>query len=258
MPASYAVKTEANWLVRLDVRAKMAVSLIASVASVAMSSLPAQAALFAASFLYLISMRRTKLTLAAYGAVAAMMAVSTLCAFALIAFVPAMGKNMTAASLAVPFLRLLTTLNVLLPLAFTSRIQTILGSLRTLNLPFWLYLPAAVIIRFIPTFANDIRQVAESLKIRGWKLNPLYMTLHPLTTVRLLFTPLLFRSLKTSDELGVAAEMKGLNKPQAKSAGFAASWGRTEWLVLAGTVLVIAAAVWLQIEFPSSLKGGMR
>ena len=33
---------------------------------------------------------------------------------------------------------------------------------------------------------------------------------HPVLLIRLVFTPLLFRSLKTSEELGIAAELKGL------------------------------------------------
>ncbi len=244
-----------TWLDGLDVRSKMLVSVVAAVATIAMGSLQAQAALFVFSFIYLLSMRKWKIMLFSYAMVLVMMTLSVGCVLALGSVFPSMAKGMNLYNLAIPFLRLLTTLNVILPLAFTSRIQTILHSLQLMRLPFCIYLPAAVIIRFIPTFANDILQVWESLKIRGWKLTPLFCTLHPVTTTRLLFTPLLFRSLKTSDELGIAAELKGLSCVKAKAAGRKEKWGKNEWLLFFATAAVLALAVYLQILFPG--KGGV-
>ena len=143
----------------LDVRSRMFVTLLSSAVTIAVSSFEGQMVLFAASFLYALSIRRFR---------------------------------------------------ALLPLALTSRIQALLTALKSLRLPFCIYIPGAVMIRFIPTFMNDIRQVAETLKIRGYRLGFGEMFRHPLMMLRLMFTPLLFRSLRTSEELGIAAELKGL------------------------------------------------
>ena len=73
-----------------------------------------------------------------------------------------------------------------------------------------LFLPTAVMLRFIPTFTNDIRQIWETLRIRGWAMGPEMLTLHPLLSARLLLVPILFRALKSSETLGIASELKGL------------------------------------------------
>ncbi len=246
-----------NWLQSLDVKAKMLICLLASTLTVCFSSLYAQLVLFAFSFVYLLSLRKWKIMIVSYVAVALIMAISVGMLLLLSNFIPALLKGAGLKNLGIPFLRMLVSLNVILPLAFSTNIQSILHSLQQMNLPFCIYLPAAVIIRFIPTFANDIKQVWESLKIRGWKLNPWTATIHPIMTTRLLFTPILFRALKTSDELGIAAELKGLSSRNAKTPKMKKGWTKTEWIVLGVCVFVAALALTGQMLTPVELKGGL-
>ena len=99
---------------------------------------------------------------------------------------------------------------VVMALALTTRVEDLLSTLERLRLPYAVFLPAAVMLRFIPTFADDIRQVWETLRIRGWPMGPKMFTRHPLLSARLLLIPVLFRALKSSESLGIAAELKGL------------------------------------------------
>ena len=161
-------------------------------------------------------------------------------------------------SLSIPFLRGLTMMNVILPLAFSTRIQSVLGALQSMRLPFCIYLPAAVMLRFIPTFANDIRQVWESVRIRGWKLGPVACVIHPFFAMRLLLSPILFRTLKTSDELGIAAEMKGLGLRARMTPYRESVWSRADTWLMVTTILVIAAAIALEIAFPGAVRGPHR
>lgn len=236
----------------VDIRVKMMITALASVMTVAISSLYAQCFLFAVSFLYLLMIRRPKLILVSYFLFLIMMAIA--CGFGLVLahFLPMMGKGMELKSLAVPFMRAFTMLNVVLPLAFTGRLQQILNSLQKLKLPFVIYLPAAVIVRFIPTFTNDIKQIWESLKIRGYRINPWTMTIHPFQTTRLLFTPLLIRALKTGDELGIAAELKGLNANTSAIKKDPPSFTKKDYAAVSLTAAVLVAAVILQIYFPNT------
>ncbi|MFR8054938.1 MAG: energy-coupling factor transporter transmembrane component T family protein [Bilophila wadsworthia] len=191
-----------------DTRAKMFVSLLASVATVALSGVEPQMVLFGMSLVYALGMRQFRILLIGMrscGHVAA----GHGCAFGMSLLIPSM-PAFSAVSLVVPFLRMATMLNVILPLAFSCRVQSLLTALKSLHLPFCLYLPAAVMIRFIPTFLHDAKQVSETLRIRGWRMTPWNAFRHPVLLIRLVFTPLLFRSLKTSEELGIAAELKGL------------------------------------------------
>ena len=62
----------------------------------------------------------------------------------------------------------------------------------------------------VMAFANDIKQVWETLRIKGWPLGPAMFTRHPILSARLILAPILFRALKSSETLGVAAELKGM------------------------------------------------
>ena len=227
-------------VVGLDVRSRMFVTLLASVVTVIISSFEGQAVLFVASLIYALSVRRFRALAAAYAVMAIMMLVAALCSWGISRAVPSM--PFSPESLSVPFMRGAVMLNVVLPLALTCRVQALLTALKGLRLPFCIYLPGAVMIRFIPTFMNDVKQVAETLKIRGCRLGPGEMFRHPLMMLRLLFTPLLFRSLRTSEELGIAAELKGL-EAGAKFVPFrVSSWTARDTQLVVLAIVVAASA----------------
>lgn len=238
-----------------DVRSRMFVTLFASVMTIVISTFEGQAVLFASSLPYVLSVRRYRAVALSYAAMLVMMALAALFTWGISRLAPAMPFSFR--SLAVPFLRGAVMLNVILPLALTCRIQELLTALKGLHLPFCIYIPGAVMIRFIPTFMHDIRQVSETLRIRGYDLGFGEMFRHPLMMLRLLFTPLLFRSLRTSEELAVAAELKGLEAGSRFVPLRSPVWkGRDSLLVL----LALAAALlslYCQIRWGGSTVSAM-
>lgn len=240
----------------LDVRSRMFVTLLASAVTIVISSPEGQSVLFAASFLYALSVRRYRALLIAYAFMAVMLAAASLCTFAMSRFLPSVPFSLP--SLSVPFLRGAVMLNVVLPLALTCRVQALLTALKSLRLPFCIYLPGAVMIRFIPTFMHDIRQVAETLKIRGYDLSVGEMFRHPLMMLRLLFTPLLFRSLRTSEELGIAAELKGLEAGGRFVPCASSAWTRHDTLLVLLAVTAAALALYCHVCWGTVAAHGMR
>lgn len=204
-----AAADQGNVLRRLDARTKLGVTLTAAVLTVACSSPIAQLVLFAGTLVYALFLRRAKFLAILYGFMAIMMAVAAGCAIVLGHYIPAVG-GLSINSLAIPFLRGLSMMNVVMVLALTTRVEDMLSTLERMHLPFCIFLPTAVMLRFIPTFANDIKQVWETLRIKGWPLGPAMVTFQPLLSARLVLAPILFRALKSSETLGVASELKGL------------------------------------------------
>ena len=241
-----------------DTRAKMFVSLLASVATVALSGVEPQMVLFGMSLVYALGMRQFRILLIGYAVLVGMSLLAMGCAFGMSLLIPSM-PAFSAVSLVVPFLRMATMLNVILPLAFSCRVQSLLTALKSLRLPFCLYLPAAVMIRFIPTFLHDAKQVSETLRIRGWRMTPWNAFRYPVLLIRLVFTPLLFRSLKTSEELGIAAELKGLGYGEGMRPYRKLVWKASDTWLLVAACLVAAAAVLCQHAVGwAPLEGGMR
>ncbi len=240
----------------VDIRAKLIITLAASVSSVAISGLYPQLMLFSFSFLYAASMRKVKILAIAYAFIFFIAALAVICMLVINMFVPIM-KSASYTSLVIPFLRMATMINVILPLAFTTRIQSVLTALKSLRLALYIYLPVAVMIRFIPTFINDIKQVAETAKIRGVKITPAGFITKPVFMTRLLFMPLLFRSLRTSEELGIAAELKGLGLNDDMTPYKSLEWKGTDTriLIAAALVIVCASAAQIIIGTPEGMRG---
>ena len=192
MRALFAKTDDTNMMRRLDARTKLAVTLTTAILAVACSGVVAQGVLFLATLVYVLLLKRPGLLAVLYGAMAVMMAVAAGCSAVIEAFAPGLG-GLSVKSLVIPFLRGLSMMNVVMVLAMTTRVEDLLTTLERMRLPFCLFLPAAVMLRFIPTFTHDIRQVWETLKIRGWPMGVGMLTRHPILSSRLLLAPILFQ-----------------------------------------------------------------
>lgn len=96
-----------------DTRAKMFVSLLASVATVALSGVEPQMVLFGMSLVYALGMRQFRILLIGYAVLVGMSLLAMGCAFGMSLLIPSM-PAFSAVSLVVPFLRMATMLNVIL------------------------------------------------------------------------------------------------------------------------------------------------
>lgn len=228
----------------VDVRTKIAVIAVTAVTTVAASGIAAQLVLFAVTLLYALFLKRPRLLLILYALMILMMFVAAVCAWIIALWMPPMG-DLSPGALVVPFLRGLSMMNTVVALAMTTRVEDLLTALERMRLPFCVFLPTAVMLRFIPTFTSDIRQVWETLRIRGWPLGPMMITRHPILSARLILAPILFRALKSSETLGVAAELKGMGSRERTILGEARTMTSLDariFSLLILTVVCVAAA----------------
>lgn len=254
-----AAADNANLMRRTDARTKLAVTLATALLTVVCSGLVSQIILFAATLVYALLIERPKLLAALYLLMAVMMSVTAGCGLAIEHWFPGFG-GLSIKSLVIPFLRGLSMMNAVMVLALTTRVEDLLATLERMHLPFCLFLPTAVMLRFIPTFADDIRQVWETLKIKGWPLGPAMLTLQPLLSARLILAPILFRALKSSETLGVASELKGLGAAKRTMRTDLRTMTTLDARLLSATILItiltIAAEVLFKNLFMTSV--GMR
>lgn len=200
---------EKSLMRHLDARTKLGITALTAVLAVCSGGIVGQGVLFLMTLIYALLLKRPALLALLYALMGVMMLMALGCALLLEQFMPGL-SGLSVKALGIPFLRGASMMNVVMVLAMTTRVEDLLSTLERLRLPFAIFLPAAVMLRFIPTFANDIRQVWETLRIRGWPMGPKMLTLHPFLSVRLLLVPILFRALKSSESLGIASELKGL------------------------------------------------
>lgn len=209
--SSAANGTEANtgFVFNLDVRTKILICLIMSIAIIFLKSTPALGFLTLASLVYPLNLGRYQVVAVCYIALCLMWLIS-IGVMRLMHMALPMIPVTEPAKMLIPFLRTTIMINTVLALALSSRVQTLLTALKRFRLPIWLYIPSAVMIRFIPSFIKDVKQIHETMRIRGYSLNPFFILAHPRLSVRLLAAPITFRALRSADDLGVAAELKGV------------------------------------------------
>ena len=202
------LKEEKNFVEALDIRTKMIISILASLTVIIIQELAPLLILLSISFLYIFCYRKFKLIFFSYAFLFFMFLLAVFCVWILLKMVPDMASRGILIFFK-PFLRVAILMNTTLVLVASARVSDLLSVLKSLKIPFFLFLPATVMIRFIPSFINDTKQVVESLKMKGHNINPISITFKPVLTTRLLFIPLVVKSLRTADDLSVASELKG-------------------------------------------------
>ncbi len=259
MQASLEIKKHSvsndNIFARLDVRAKLLITLFASLSTIIFSSIWSQLVLLVFSFIYVAFMNRIRIVLIAYAFLSLIALIAVICIVTINVYIPFM-KEMSYTNLVIPFLRMATMMNVVLPLAFTGKIQNLLTALKGFKLPLFLYLPIAVMIRFLPTFIGDIKQIVESVKIRGVDVTIRNFMRHPIFMGRLVFMPLIIHSLRTAEDLGVAAELKGLGLNNKFTAYRTFKWKWLDTALSLMVLIVIGLAIVVEIYTSAETGGG--
>lgn len=241
----------------VDCRARLLVVLIASVAALVLESWPALALMAATGVVYLSMLRRWRMQFICYIMLIAMAVMSLIFIRILALFMPVM-RQAGVVSMIVPFLRMAIVFHAVMALALTVRLQDVLVVLKNMHTPRCIYLPLAVTVRFLPGLIHDVRQLHECLRVRGYRGMSLFRP-------RLWILPLLFRTLHLSDELAIAAELKGVGYGRAVSQAMPSFWSRQQLIlapivivVLVGTVLVESQLRYVPGMSAGRLHGGSR
>lgn len=257
MPGSFTDAAARDSILHsFDVRSKMLFAVCASLTALFLTQPLPLLTLFAMTLLYALHMRRLKVLCTAYLFFVGVMLLSMGCVSLLVHFFPKFKDSADIGSLLLPFLRGSAVMNVVMPMALTIRVQTMLTALQNLHLPFVIYLPGAVMIRFVPSFIQDVKQVYEAMKIRGFEPGVRSVLRHPRLFIRLAFTPLVFMSLRTSEDLGVAAELKGIGcgslRPFRKT-----QLKKRDFCLMTGSVLLCACCLYLEWYSGGSFYGSI-
>ena len=227
---------------RLDVRVRLLIALATSVAVLVLSHPAALGLLGLAGAAYMTALRRWRVQLICYGALLILAAMSV-GFFCLLQSVLPMMRGSGPEQLLVPLLRMLAMVHAVMPLALSIRLRDVLSLMKGLRFPRALYLPLAVTIRFIPGLIHDMRQMRDCLRLRGYRGWDL---LRP----RLWLLPVVFQCLHLSDELAVAAELKGVGYGRP---AHARPNGILRWLnvaTLAVLLVILSGAIWLDRSLP--------
>lgn len=269
MPASYGKfdpdATSARKDV-FDIRTRLLISLFVTSATLYLSSNSTLAVMSALTFVYLLQTKRYVVIVAAY----ALMLVMTLLSIGIIygsaqLFILAfpgdgMAKMMSGVldNFHTPFLRSIPSMNVLLAIGLNFSVQGFVGTMKSIRLPRFLFLPLMVFCRFVPEFVDVIRQLRDAVRMRGFSVGFGSAIIHPFQTIRLTVIPLVVRTLRMADNLSMAAEMKRVGYAKKPTQQRTLRFRRLDFFMLALSALLCAAlCVWeFNIPKPKRMPSG--
>ncbi len=228
---------------RVNVLTKIILSLILSVLIVFLDQKESLLIFFAASFIYAGMLKKFKAMFVYYLMILVMFSISLFFSFLMGKIMSGHGTGDSDFSMLIPFLRVSVMSNITMVIAFSTSMDSLINSLKFLRLPSFIYFPLIVIIRFIPSFINDVKYIRESLKVRNISVNFITIVIHPLMSVRLLIVPAVIRALRSSDELSIAADIKGIIDSADTGRYAAVKPCREDYIIGIPAALIIAAGL---------------
>lgn len=247
MQASFLTSKSDTFAGSLDSRLKLGLCIAGSLASLFLSSPLSLGVLLVGGFALALSATKLK-TLVKVCAFFTLMMSFTFAFTALIGlFIPDLVR-WNPLSLAVPYMRMLVVVFLLVSLALSTPVQSVNNNLQSLKLPGIIFIPLSVAIRFIPSFMNDCRQIKDAVRLRPHRgIKGLW---------RGMVVPLVFRVFSSADDLSVSAELKGLRPGVKAVLPKADPMRKMDYMVLALALLLCVSAFSLQFygpEFKSAI-----
>jgi energy-coupling factor transport system permease protein len=84
------------------------------------------------------------------------------------------------------------------------------AALIALKFPRVIVVPLVVVIRFIPTVAEELHAISDAMVLRGIYPGPIGALAHPIRTAEFVLVPLLAASSRIADDLSASSMLRGL------------------------------------------------
>ena len=237
----------------LDIRTRLLMSLVVTLVTLYLSSNTTLAAMSAITFAYLLQTKRYAVIVSAYLLMLLMSILSLGIIYGssrlFLWLLPGdgMAKMMSGVldGFHTPFLRSIPSMNVLLAIGLNFSVQGFVGTMKSVRLPRFLFLPLLVFCRFVPEFVDVVRQLRDAVRMRGFAVGFGSAILHPLQTIRLTVIPLIVRALRMADNLSIAAEMKRVGYARKPTQLCTLRFRKVDFVMLAVTAILSAGlCIW--------------
>lgn len=127
----------------------------------------------------------------------------------------------------------------------TIRINELITALEKARVHRGIVLGVAVAFRFIPTMNYEMSMMRDSMRLRGIECSIGAVVKRPIKTVEFLIVPLLFRSLKVSEELTKTALTRGVEYEGNRSAFYDVGFCLSDFSVLFVLTVGLVGAVFM-------------
>ena len=128
-----------------------------------------------------------------------------------------------------------------------KNISEITMALECMRLPRGVILSIAVMFRYFPAIKDDFLVIIDSMKLKGLYTSKCAAILHPIRTMEFVLVPMLFKSLKTAEELSCAALVKGIENTGKKTSYFDVKLRPVDAVFSLAAITVLTASMYAKL-----------
>lgn len=123
-----------------------------------------------------------------------------------------------------------------------KNISEITTALERMRLPKGIILSIAVMFRYFPSIKDDFFIIIDAMKLKGLYTSKRAAIIHPIRTMEFVLVPMLFKSLKTAEELSCAALVKGIENAEHKTSYFDVRLRAADAVFLLAAITLLTAS----------------
>ena len=123
-------------------------------------------------------------------------------------------------------------------LVSNSKVSELICFLRSIKLPKKMIIVLAVLYRFFPVLLTDYKLIKNSLRMKGIGVSRGYYLLHPIKFFEYVFVPYVIISTNIANELSVSCLCRGIDNEEKPSSYIELKFNKSDYL----TMVIVASA----------------
>ena len=99
----------------------------------------------------------------------------------------------------------------------TTKVSELIAAMYSMKIPRSITITFAMVLRYIPTFSEEIHNIYDAMKLRGIKVSWKNVFTRPLLLLEAMAVPIVMRSASIAEELSASAVTRGIDNPAQRT-----------------------------------------
>ena len=114
----------------------------------------------------------------------------------------------------------------------TTKVSELIAAMYSLKIPRSITITFAMVLRFFPTFSEEIHNIYDAMKLRGIALSWKNVFTRPMLILEAIAIPIVMRSASIAEELSASAVTRGVDNPAQRTSFIQLKVHAKDWMVL--------------------------
>ena len=129
----------------------------------------------------------------------------------------------------------------------TTKVSELIAAMYSLKIPRSITITFAMVLRFFPTFSEEIHNIYDAMKLRSIALSLRNVLTRPLLILEAIAIPIVMRSASIAEELSASAVARGIDNPAQRTSFIQLKVHAIDWVVLSIFCRCLYCVIFLQI-----------